>query len=66
MATTMCPACSAAIQHRPNFVLSVKDTATIDGVRTRVIANNVLVVHTCETDARAIDAQVDALLAIAR
>jgi hypothetical protein len=45
----MCPSCSAKIEHRPNFVLSIKRTNTIDGVRTRVIANNVLVVHTCET-----------------
>ena len=42
-----CPDCGAVVRHRPDFEISTLRNEVDDGIRTRLIANETLLIHTC-------------------
>ncbi len=50
MATTLCPACGKRIEHSPRWSITVEEDAQPEGTRTRLIANQALVIHACVRD----------------
>ena len=49
MASTLCPACGVRVEHPSDYVVVVVQTATPEGTRTRLIANDAIVIHACTT-----------------
>ena len=42
-----CPDCGAVVPHRPDFEISTLRNEVEDCIRTRLIANETLLIHTC-------------------
>jgi hypothetical protein len=49
MASTLCPACATRVEHRPNDVVVVVQSETDEGTRTKLLANDAIVLHACMT-----------------
>lgn len=49
MASTLCPACVTRVEHRSGWLVVVVQTKTDDGIRTKLIANDTIVLHACTT-----------------
>jgi RNA polymerase subunit RPABC4/transcription elongation factor Spt4 len=58
MASTLCPACSTRVEHPSGFAVVIEQTETADGkTRTKLIANETLVVHACTSGGTGITSQ---------
>jgi hypothetical protein len=53
VASTLCPACSQRVEHRANFTIIAETTETPAGARTRLVANQTIVIHACTTETHA-------------
>ena len=49
MASTLCPACSTRVEHPANFAVVVVQSETPDGLQTKLVANETIVVHASMT-----------------
>ena len=49
VASTLCPACAKRVEHQSDYAVVVVQTETADGIRTRLVANDTIVVHACTT-----------------
>jgi hypothetical protein len=47
VASTLCPGCSRRIEHPINYTVSPVTIDTEAGTRTRLVANQTLVIHEC-------------------
>ena len=47
VASTLCPACARRIEHRPNHSIAAVRTTTPDGAVMKLVANQMLVIHSC-------------------
>ena len=47
VASTLCPGCSEQIEHPRNYTVSPMQTDTAVGTRTKLVANQTLVIHVC-------------------
>jgi hypothetical protein len=47
VASTLCPGCSARVEHPANYTIMPTQTETASGTRTKLIANRTLVIHMC-------------------
>jgi hypothetical protein len=45
----LCPACGQRVEHPANYSVTVVKTDTPDGTRTKLVANDTIVVHACIT-----------------
>jgi hypothetical protein len=43
----VCPDCGALVRHRSDFQISTLRNEVDEGIRTRLIANGTLLLHTC-------------------
>jgi hypothetical protein len=55
VASTLCPACGARIKHPSSYTVDHVQSETAHGRRTRLVANQTLVIHSCATHGAAID-----------
>jgi hypothetical protein len=54
VASTLCPACSTRVEHPSNFAVVVEQSETANGlIRTKLVANETILVHVCTTPPRA-------------
>ena len=53
VARTLCPACAQRIEHPANYVVSVMRAEGSRTIVTRLVANELLVIHACETSPEA-------------
>ena len=49
VASTLCPACAQRIEHRTDYAIAAVQANTPEGIVTKLIANRILVIHTCTT-----------------
>jgi len=49
VASTLCPACMKRVEHPSNFAVVVVQSETPDGIQTKLVANETIVVHVCMT-----------------
>jgi hypothetical protein len=49
VASTLCPACALRVEHRTSYVIAAVQTETPDGIVTKLVADQRLVIHTCTT-----------------
>jgi hypothetical protein len=49
VASTLCPACSERVVHRTNFTVVAVQNDIAEGTRTKLVANDTLVIHVCRT-----------------
>jgi hypothetical protein len=47
VASTLCPGCAQRVEHPVKYTIRSTQTSTTDGIRTRMIANDTLVIHAC-------------------
>jgi hypothetical protein len=49
VASTLCPGCSQRIEHPTNHTVTWVQSDAPQGVRTKLVANQTLVIHACTT-----------------
>ena len=49
VASTLCPACAQRIEHPTNYVISVMHAESPNRIVTRLVANELIVIHVCTT-----------------
>ena len=49
VASTLCPACAQRIEHRTDFAIAAVQTNIPDCIVTKLVANQILVIHACTT-----------------
>jgi hypothetical protein len=49
VASTLCPACAQRVEHRTDFTIATVQTNIHDCVVTKLVANQILVIHACTT-----------------
>jgi hypothetical protein len=49
VASTLCPACGQRIEHPTSYTIDPVQTDTANGLRTKLVANQTLVIHACTT-----------------
>jgi hypothetical protein len=49
VASTLCHGCSQRIEHPTNYTISSVQSDTPKGMRTKLLANQTLVIHVCTT-----------------
>jgi hypothetical protein len=47
VASTLCPSCGERVEHPSNYAISVVETETAGGLRTKLVANSTIVIHAC-------------------
>jgi hypothetical protein len=49
MASTLCPACATRVEHQSDYVVVAVVSEIGEGTRTRLVANDTIVLHACTT-----------------